>query len=145
MDFKDDVTTNGSVVETVPRQAQSSVTAGDAADVPPVRKYVHLEGRAIVNPAIIRENNEDVAVLQVAFVDGNFVPLADTSTLSVYAGDKGLRLMCHHLHMIASLSKQGYIDNVNTLKIINPLLEDWDDLEASKNTADMTPTGPPKT
>lgn len=114
-----------------------------AAPEPAQRRYVHLEGRAIVRPAIDPDTRE--AVLEVTFVDGEFKKLSGTSPLFVYPGEEGLRLMCHHLHMIASFSEEGYIRNEATLKVVNPLLEGWADLEVSKGTHDMTSTGPPKT
>ncbi|MBO0930820.1 hypothetical protein [Fibrella aquatilis] len=106
------------------------------------RRYVHLEGRAIVRPFTDPESGE--AVLQVTFVDGEFKPLVGTNPLFVYADEtEGLRLMCHHLHMIASFTEGGYIRNKATLQVVDPMVEGWDKLERSEGLGGMTPTGPP--
>jgi hypothetical protein len=122
---------------------QNNGATSNGVDTPePVeRRYVHLVGRATIESR--RDDDQDI--LEVTFVDSEFKQLAGTVPLSINVGREGRRIKCMSLTFVAALSQEGYDSYKPTLKILDPFLDEWADLDVSKDTLDMTSTGPPKT
>lgn len=110
---------------------------------PVPRKYVHVEGHAEI------EYNAGLDRLTLTFLDEHLDPINPQVPL-IFSKKKDdtedlgrLAIKFKNVHLIASLSEEGYNRYKDTLKKIDPLTEEWMELEDSNNSHDMNTTDPP--
>jgi len=119
----------------------------------PDQKYVHVEGRVQITyqkgvpsfPGIPAEPGEDVLVLQ--FLNEAFELRTDVDPLYFYLTDKGNEdpVKFRNVHLIARFNETGFKRAERTLRIIDPTLEPWEEIEpVTKDDPGMNPSGPPK-
>ncbi|MGA0558742.1 hypothetical protein ACO2Q8_18940 [Larkinella sp. VNQ87] len=114
-------------------------------------KYILLQGRVqlgyISDPQSLTETDPAAAkpgpALVLTPLDDKFEPISALKPIYVYLHkDEVVKVL--DINLIAEFNKEGFDQNIATIRHLNPGIGDWDTLQASTDSPEMNPSGPPK-